>query len=241
MDQDLSFLEAIREQPGSRANRLVYADWLQDQGDPRGEFIHLQDKASRLPESAASRLALEAEAHALLLQHEAEWLGPLRGVVSNWEFRGGLLNWVTVEARTFLAHAEEWLPALPLLGLHLRKARGEIAALAACPQLAHLNGLYLGDNDLRDDELRVLLFSPHLRRLTTLYLQSNQISPAGVEALASSPHLPRLRELSLGHNRLREAGVQALIQTRHLRRLRRLNLTMTFLDRPGVQALRARN
>lgn len=36
------FLEEIAAAPRSSERRLIYADWLEEQGDPRGEFIHLK-------------------------------------------------------------------------------------------------------------------------------------------------------------------------------------------------------
>lgn len=59
------------------APRLVYADSLTEQDDPRGEFIVLQCKlaAGRLgPKEAKAARAREAE---LLDAHREEWLGPL--------------------------------------------------------------------------------------------------------------------------------------------------------------------
>jgi uncharacterized protein (TIGR02996 family) len=123
MTQELSFLEAIRRRPGSRAERLVYTDWLIDRGDARGTFMQLQCQAQRLSRNSPRRLALEAEAHDLLFRHEAEWLGPMLGVIDNWEWRGGMLESVTVTTEVFLANADNWLPALPILGVHLRKAQ----------------------------------------------------------------------------------------------------------------------
>jgi uncharacterized protein (TIGR02996 family) len=238
MDQELSFLEAIRCQPNSKSVRLVYADWLEERGDPRADFICLQCQAAALAPSSPRRLAAEAVAHDLLLRHEADWLGPLLGHVSNWEFRRGLLDFVTVPAATFLAHAEEWLPRLPLIGVHLRQASGHVAALAACPQLAHLNALYLGDNRLTDDDVAALADSPHLGRLTVLYLQSNRLTEKGVQALAVSSRLPRLRELNLAHNFTRgNAGIRALANAKGLPRLRHLNLAMSRLDEEGLRLL----
>jgi uncharacterized protein (TIGR02996 family) len=237
MDQERSFLEAIRRRPGSRATRRVYADWLTDRGDPRGEFIQLQCEAGRLARHSPRRLALQARIDELLLQNEAGWLGPLLGAVGNWEWKDGLLDWVTVRADVFLANAERWLPALPLLGVHLRKAKDHVGALARCPQLARLSGLYLGDNELTDEQLAELLGSPHLKRLTTLFLQSNLLGEEGAAALAGTPNLPRLAELNLGHNRLRDGGVVALAGSMSLGRLRALHLTMTGMEEPGLRAL----
>jgi uncharacterized protein (TIGR02996 family) len=236
MQSDVAFLEAIRNEPGSRAPVLVYSDWLQERGDPRGEFIQLQCQAARLTASNPRRLELEARARKLLFEYEAEWLGPLLEVVSNWGFRRGLIEWVTVEAEVFLAHAERWLPALPLVGLHLRKAHGHARNLARCPQLAHINHLFLGDNQLTDKEVRALVRSPHLRRLRTLILHSNRFGEEALSLIASSPSLRRLRELSLAHNRI-EQHLGQLCQSPNLRRLRFLNLTVAFLDENDVQAL----
>src|SRR5262249_36968134 len=38
-DPHRAFLDAILEAPEDDAVRLIYADWLEEQGDPRGEFI----------------------------------------------------------------------------------------------------------------------------------------------------------------------------------------------------------
>jgi len=237
MNQEQAFLEAIRERPGARADRLIYADWLIDRGDPRGEFMHCQLQARRAPRGSPRRLDLEAQAHDLLLAHEETWLGPLLGAIANWDWRGGLLDWVTVPADVFLANVERWLPALPLLGVQLRKARPHVAALAHCEQLAHLNGLYLGDNDLTDDDLEVLLRSPHLKRLRSLYLQSNYFGERGVQGLAQTPNLPRLRELALGHNRLGKEGIELLGASPRLGRLRVLHLSLALPGEAGLRAL----
>ena len=188
----------------------------------------------RLPRGSPHRLDLEAQVHDLLRIHEADWLGPLLGAIGNWEWRTGLLDWVTVAADVFLANAERWLPVLPLLGVHLRKARPHAADLARCEQLAYLNGLYLGDNDLTDDDLDALLRSPHLKRVRSLYLQSNNLSTHGIcRFWPQTPHLPQLRVLCLGHNRIESAGWASLASSPYLKRLRALHLTLTSLREDG--------
>ncbi|MCA9069235.1 MAG: TIGR02996 domain-containing protein [Planctomycetaceae bacterium] len=41
MSSDQSFLEVIRANPGEDTPKLIYADWLDEQSDPRGELIRL--------------------------------------------------------------------------------------------------------------------------------------------------------------------------------------------------------
>lgn len=43
-EQDAAFLAAICADPEDIVSRLVYADWLMERDDPRGEFIHCQIK-----------------------------------------------------------------------------------------------------------------------------------------------------------------------------------------------------
>lgn len=69
-------LAAIYEHPDDDGPRLVYADWLQERGDPRGEFIALQVRGE-LDAAGAKR---ERE---LLKQHGKAWLGPLAKVLNS--------------------------------------------------------------------------------------------------------------------------------------------------------------
>jgi uncharacterized protein (TIGR02996 family) len=41
MNQEAAFLEALLDAPGDAGLRLVFADWLDERGDPRGELLRL--------------------------------------------------------------------------------------------------------------------------------------------------------------------------------------------------------
>src|SRR5262245_24158767 len=47
MRDEAAFLEAIREDPNDDAARLVYADWLDEQGDSRCEYLRLEHQLSQ--------------------------------------------------------------------------------------------------------------------------------------------------------------------------------------------------
>ena len=46
---DEGFLSALRENPNDDVTRLIYADWLQERGDVRGEYLRLEHELSRIP------------------------------------------------------------------------------------------------------------------------------------------------------------------------------------------------
>ena len=49
-----AFLQRIRAFPDDDAPRLVFADWLDEQGDPRGEFIRVQIALAQLDREKAA-------------------------------------------------------------------------------------------------------------------------------------------------------------------------------------------
>jgi uncharacterized protein (TIGR02996 family) len=68
---------ALVENPDDLATHHAYADFLQEQGDPRGEFIQLQLALEDPRRPARERQRLEARARELRAEHERQWLGIL--------------------------------------------------------------------------------------------------------------------------------------------------------------------
>jgi uncharacterized protein (TIGR02996 family) len=71
--EDLAFIRAIRETPEDDALRLVYADWLDERGDPRGEFLRLQHSLVGLRKKE-SRIAIERRMEELRPSLNIDWL-----------------------------------------------------------------------------------------------------------------------------------------------------------------------
>jgi uncharacterized protein (TIGR02996 family) len=78
------FLDAIAASPHDLVLRSVYADWLQDRGDPRGEFLALQ---LRPPDALSRREAVRMRR--LGQTHWRAWLGPLGNVLLKQSFSWG--------------------------------------------------------------------------------------------------------------------------------------------------------
>ncbi|MCI0462063.1 MAG: TIGR02996 domain-containing protein [Gemmataceae bacterium] len=49
MNDEDAFLQAIRANPNDEQLRLVYADWLEEQGDPRAEYLRLDAALAAQP------------------------------------------------------------------------------------------------------------------------------------------------------------------------------------------------
>jgi uncharacterized protein (TIGR02996 family) len=69
-----TFELALTANPDDLSASMAYADWLSEQGDPRGEFIQVQ---LALENAAAKRDELLQREAALLQQHQKAWLGEL--------------------------------------------------------------------------------------------------------------------------------------------------------------------
>src|SRR5262245_47558149 len=115
-DQE-ALLQAIREAPEEDAPRLVYADWLEEHGDPDGaEFITLQVQRARQPGEEASWRYLPPREEELLRKNQKAWLGPLARWKGEREFRRGLLEHLTLEnADVFLRQRARICAEAPLL------------------------------------------------------------------------------------------------------------------------------
>src|SRR5689334_1091972 len=66
-EQLAALLAAVFADPENDDVRLIFADWLTEQGDPRGDLMRVQCTLARLPEDDPGREALvrqEADLHA---------------------------------------------------------------------------------------------------------------------------------------------------------------------------------
>lgn len=130
-----AFLGWLAEAPADLARRSVFADWLLEQGDPRGELYAIQLRGVDAPLSAKEA----RRAAALIRKHGRAWLRPLGPAVSTLREpvfeRGALLGLALDTTRRLPA------PDHPLLAtverLELLGTGGAAAALAELLQQGH--------------------------------------------------------------------------------------------------------
>jgi uncharacterized protein (TIGR02996 family) len=77
--------QALVENPDDLASHAAYADYLTEQGDPRGEFIQVQLALEDPARSVAERRELQRRERELLDRHARDWLGDLGPfLVGDW-------------------------------------------------------------------------------------------------------------------------------------------------------------
>jgi uncharacterized protein (TIGR02996 family) len=237
---------ALVENPDDLATHRAHADYLSDQGDPRGEFISLQLQREECA-SQSDSLALQAREEQLWQQHGRDWLGSLAPFLLDqgeyisyeWTFRRG------------------WLDTLDVMYLEPPFAE----ALAQAPEARLLSGLRIynasaptplaerpfWDMDPEEPEaedpdhpandcIEPLVPSEHLRNLRKLHIGGTEflaehpedledkdprtfLSVSGVGVAGWVAHLPRLQELRLlvvGLDTERLFGLRNLEQLRIL-------------------------
>jgi len=100
VERENELLEQLASRPFDRTLRLVFADWLSERGDPRGEVIALAERGS-LSLSERRRLAR------LIEDNARKWLGPLVELAdaASCRFEGGFLSHLACQTPT---SAEAW-------------------------------------------------------------------------------------------------------------------------------------
>jgi uncharacterized protein (TIGR02996 family) len=115
-DRDALF-QAILDAPDDDAPRLVFADWLDEQGESdRAEFIRVQCEMARLPFYEPRYVHLERRAAELHVRCITEWR--FHWLPPEQEFRRGFVEELTLPGGMFLRRADDLFRQTPLRWVH---------------------------------------------------------------------------------------------------------------------------
>jgi uncharacterized protein (TIGR02996 family) len=215
-----AMLARIYERPDDDQLRLVYADWLLERGDPRGELIALQFRRARADVLSTDEQRREGE---LLRRHRREWLGAIAPVV---ESRSVRFERGFVDACLFTGWNRYWveeaLPSPAWSTLRELTAIGEpwASRLLAQPSLRSLRVL-----TTRHETLHALAEREVVLPVERLKLVSEPMGAQAEQVLARYAGLPSLRELEL-HGMI--AAVRWVIQSELMKRLERLTIASAY-------------
>jgi uncharacterized protein (TIGR02996 family) len=193
---EAALLRSIAMEPDGNAARLVFADWLEENGEsPRAEFIRVQCElaATGMPEKR--RHALRVRERALLDTHRHEWCEALGLPVEEVGFDRGAIDKLRLS---------QW-------------DGGKLLDPEYAPRFATLTELDLSGIQLADVGLTAFAKSADFPALRKLILSNNAITDVGATALASATKLPRLGTLYFFQNTINDTGRAALKRSRHFK------------------------
>jgi uncharacterized protein (TIGR02996 family) len=236
-DRD-ALLAAILADSADDTARLVFADWLAENGESdRGEFIRIEIELARTPPTTEDderrRRVLLHRHEELLKEHRAEWLAPFLPHARKPAFDRGFVSSLDVPAHSFLQHAERWFAITPLTRVKFTNSfvvdkdagRRTTRPVFASPLLARLEAIDLEQCGLTAIDIEDFARCPALPRLRELVLAWNRIGNEGAIALAGMPQLTGLESLDLVGNGIGDAGARAIAQSPHLGGLKELRIT----------------
>ena len=193
---EATFLDEIYADLDDDGPRLVYADWLIEQGDPLGELIALQCSAN--PDTPEARTRVNS----LVRTHRKLWLGDLAKVLVHITFRRGFLASFAL-AQNAAAREAEWLRLAqsPLLRtveeIHIGRGNKRFFALfASSPAAANLRVL----DHVGTAETMAIANGPP-RRIDTLSCDTLPAPALLADVFGSSPGLPQIERLVTGYDR----------------------------------------
>lgn len=186
---DTAMRRAIMAQPDEDTPRLVYADWLDEQGEAalsaRAEFIRLQCRLA-LNASSLERRELRDRAIALYTAHAHTWLGKLAEHVTYRHFHRGFLSDVELNSNQLRRCTDAIGRIGPIQRLTVTPRR-PLNWLSHCPELSWFNVIEVSSEEQQEDQSEFDLISDSD--------PTTQIPLRFLHKLAESPYLSSVQSI----------------------------------------------
>jgi uncharacterized protein (TIGR02996 family) len=268
MTPEHAFLDSIWEDLDDDATKLIFADWLEEQEDWRGQLLRWQVERNQHGFWTREFKGLNRKILDHLLELGDTWLQPLEQYQEIRYSDGTGLLWLRMapddlaklpEPRTSEG-VHRWITEVSLEGRYLNDVlkaleRGPHVRLflnfahrtpdnvgqrlAASPALERVRSLDLTYGELHSKDLETLLASPRLEPLQYLFLGFSSGVVAVPQALAAATHLVNLRGLDLCACHLRDEALDHLSRAPALDGLTALYLERNQFGVPGLESLTA--
>jgi len=202
--------EALRRsvvaEPDDDTPRLVYADWLDENGQPdRAAFIRAQVEAFRAEPYSPKVRATAATAFALLQKHRLPWSEHLLTLyVDAFRWERGFIGHVGVWPEHFARYAAALFAAEPVQSLRLNVDVAGVGPqhlrdVFAVPELRRLRRLEIAPTlAIPPEDYELVSACPHLAGLHDFSLRGNPIHPPWITGVLRGGAFPELQGLDFG-------------------------------------------
>lgn len=198
MTEGDALYQSILEYPEDDAPRLIYSDWLEEQGDTqRAAFIRVQCELARSEPFSPAYRRLFAKSRRLF---KPEWAQTLKGKILHAEMHRGFIRKVTMYSKRFVMEASEIFDREPIQEVKFADysaVRGNVpvVTLALCKELNRLKGVTLSGIAVTGRMVDTLLDGGNLINLENFQFEGTRIEPGLYRQIFNSARLPRLQEL----------------------------------------------
>jgi uncharacterized protein (TIGR02996 family) len=240
-----ALLQAILADPEDDGPRLIYADWLEENGNAdRAEFIRVQIELAGTAQANPRRLLeLHARETQLWDAHREEWLHgfPAHMRRRDLRFHKGFFEELAGDPAVWRKHCEKLFARNPIYRVRLDGlvGAGGVSGMAVLPHLANIRVLVLTGCRFTQpiNTLQILFGTPFLTALRRVDLSGCALGSREVGLLASTPGLARAAEVDLSNNGVGLKGAEYLAGPDALPGLRELSLANNPLTDAGAKAL----
>lgn len=251
MNTERGFLQAIAEEPDDDGLRLIFADFLEDQGRTAWAALIRRQIAARPADPdeldrgwSMDVMRFRASPTQDLAQIQAEMGYPVP--LDNAILRRGFVEHLHLPAEQLLQVGAELAAWGPVPQIKPTGVDRHANALARWDPPAGLSRLNLSGTGLRDHHLEALIDSPLFVGLRELCLSQtnpphNRLSAAVARILARAPSLHNLRRLDLHSNPIGDDGLRLLMLSKSLNGLTWLGLGSCRIQGRPFETLRDRN
>ena len=191
-------LDAVIANPDSDHVRLVYADWLDENGRPeRAEFIRTQIRLATLDSDHEEYDRLKSRCETLITSKWSEWRGCEKGEFYTWDwsydFTRGFVESISPGNPWSIEQITEIMSIHPATSLH---AWGYLAELPEWPHLARIREFIFGDGEsCTVENVRAILQSPFLTGIRSFNFINCGLEEEDLFYLGANPKFAKLNEL----------------------------------------------
>ena len=194
---DHPLYQAVLTDPDDDATRLVLADWLEEQGDVRGEFIRLQvSSAEAKLQGAQVDMEADRRAREIYAQERRRWHESLCRAVEGQSgltlaetgkltqrhlYHRGLPSWIRLTATELFEYGDALMQASPWQYFHVAWQEDELVELVDWDALATVRTLtLLASDNYNPHAVTKFLDTPRLDALARLSVNAVGQASTGI-------------------------------------------------------------
>ena len=227
--EEQEFLKQIVQSPLDDEPRLVYADWLEERGDPRAEFIRVQCSLASDDLSEEEQERLKSRERELLTTHQADWLKELPEHTNHHQFIRGMVGHVSMTMAAFIDRGWQVCRRIPLQSVSLSHNTGQMREFIECPWLRQIKAIRFSGRRIASESFSTFAACKYLGNLRCLSIDvaSPRLSRNDIVALRNPFSITQLDELSIARANISEKLLCLLTSADCVRGLKSLSLGQT--------------